>query len=348
MERVVYQCPNLEPFSLSDEKDNDGLTYWKELIYEGDFVKTHASGRKQPIPVDKERLNHWHNTINAMLSNGVAIPLPKGHTTDPELKRGSIVGSARRRNKAGKESLFAKVKFKDSKSADDLKGSDVSIFADNEFTDGKDKYYFNPITHVAVTDYPVINGLEGFEAIVASFDTGDEKMALRKIADKLGLGKDIADDALEGEIDKAIDALNAAVEKAKGGEKPADPPAPKKDEPAAVAASHSPVLLGLFAENRQTKIDTLLRDGKITPAVAGKLSDSFTKQDTIKLSLSNDGKCNDGFDATISALALQEPVKRGEQTGAQTIVELSNADLLTEKNPLLADTQARVKAAAGK
>lgn len=178
--------PNLEAYTLSEE-DKDGLTFWKELIYQGDFYKG-----KQHIPVDIPLLHHWNQTAERMLSNGVEIPVPSEHNELPEARRGSLIGTKVQKNIRGIPSLYGKIQFKDTESAKLAATTNVSIFADTEFQDGKGNNYFYPIRHVALTDYPVIPGLEKFQAIAASFsDKGLSKMAIdpRELAKKLGVAE---------------------------------------------------------------------------------------------------------------------------------------------------------------
>jgi hypothetical protein len=341
MPAVVLKVPKTEPLQLSSD-DADGLTYWKELIYAGDFKKWNKKTGEIELQftVDTERLDNWNKTIAAMRKNGIEIPIPNRHTEEPEARRASLLESKRQKNKDGLESLFGKVRFVDKEAAKLAASTDVSIYADSELVDGKGNYYFNPIRHVALTDYPVIPGLEKFEAIALSLVQDTKKMALdpRALAKKLGIADDIADADLEAAIDDAVDKLVAAVNK--GDKKPADPPAPPKDE---VKASHSPLMLSLLSENRQAKIDALLLSGHIIPAQAKELTAAFCDSGKLVLSLSAAGEANDGFDAAIKLAKANTPRKAGGEKSPAQVVELSNADLMTDKNPLLANAQARGK-----
>lgn len=150
--------------------DWDGLTFRKELIYEDDFHKK-TENVDQRFTVDTLKLDHWCNYGNMMLQNGVAVPVPIKHTTDPEARRGSIIRFERGLNNQGKEALFGVIRFRDKKAAQLAKSSDVSIFVPKEVvTDGKGREYPYVVRHVCLTDYPVIPGLSGFEAIAASLD----------------------------------------------------------------------------------------------------------------------------------------------------------------------------------
>lgn len=334
----VFNVPKTDPLQLASD-DADGLTYWKEMIYTGDFKKWDKQTGEVVLEfsVEPERLDHWDKTIKAMLANGIEIPVPNVHSEMVEARRGSLVDSRRQKNSKGLESLFGKFKFKDKEAAKLAASADVSIYADTEFVDGKGNYYYQPIRHVALTDYPVIPALEKFQAIALSFDEGKKKMDMRALAAKLGIAKEIPDAELEAAIEKAIDELTAAVDE--GGE---TPPAPKE-----IAASHSPLVLSLVAENRQSKIDSLLTAGNITPAQATKLSATFCKPEALKLSMNAEGKAVDGFDVTIETLKMGTPNKTGEKTGGQ-ILKLSNADQASDKSPAVKNAEKRAAAAAAR
>lgn len=337
----IFNVPKTDPLQLSSD-DADGLTYWKELIYAGDFKKWNKQTGEVELAfsVDTERLNHWQNTIQAMKRNGVEIPVPNKHSEEVEARRGTLIDSRLQKNSKGLDSLYGKIKFKDKEAAKLAASADVSIFSDVELVDGKGNYYAQPIRHVALTDYPVIPALEKFQAIALSFDEGKPKMDMRALATKLGIAKEIPDAELEAAIEKAIDELTSAVE---GGDKES-PPAPKEKE---IAASHSPLVLSLVAENRQSKIDSLLTAGNITPAQATKLSATFCKPEALKLSMNAEGKAVDGFDVTIETLKMATPNKTGEKTGGQ-ILKLSNADQASDKSPAVKNAEKRAAAAAAR
>lgn len=340
MPQTLYiDIPNLEPLTLStDEGDKDGLTFWKELIYVGDFEKG-----KQEIPVDEALLHHWNQTSARMLSNGVEIPVPAEHSTDPEKRRGSVVAMKVASNKRSIPALFGKIKFKDAKAAELAKTANVSIFADTETKDGLGNVYYHPITHVALTDYPVIPGLGKFEPIAASFIEGKKQMAIdpRKLAEKLGVAADVADSELETAIDSAISELLKKVEGAgkpsgEGDNKPDNKPAP------AVAASFGKLL----AKTRLGELDALVLSHRLTPAACKALQGQYCKPEQLALSLSQEGAANDdGFDGVVKALSLQEPYLPTKGQSGPQILELSNVDAGdAQKNPLLKNAAQRAAA----
>src|SRR5690606_13600266 len=121
--------------------------------------------------------------------NGIKIPLPVEHTFDPEKNRGYVVGAQLGKNSKGIPALFALIQFRDEQEGKKLAAStDVSIFVPPDFTDGHGNKYPRPITHVALTSYPVVSGLDGFKAIAASLvENDDMQFSCLTLAQKLGI-----------------------------------------------------------------------------------------------------------------------------------------------------------------
>jgi len=158
------------PFIINDEDDWDGLTFRKELIYAGNFRKRN-SDTNQPFIIDEMKLAHWERVGNQMLANGVNVPLPLKHNDSPEAGRGKTLRYERAINNQGIPALYAVLKFRDAEAAKMAGSTDVSIFVpEAPVYDGKGNEYPYPIRHIALTDYPVIPNLEGFEPIAASLD----------------------------------------------------------------------------------------------------------------------------------------------------------------------------------
>lgn len=235
---LICNAPKLEGFQLDTAGGGKRRAYWKELIYCGRFQKGSLKFSVTPTTHDPKRnifsLAHWEQTGRQMLQNGVGVPMPVEHTTDPTKKRADIVEYASRPNSRGVMSLFGKVEFVDADAERDLKSAGVSIYVPTSqpVTDGLGRKYETPITHVAFTDYPVIPGLEKF-AIAASFiesdePDGDKKMSkIMDYASQLGLptdGKDddsIVDDiaAFVSQMKNDLTALQDALDDGSGGDK---------------------------------------------------------------------------------------------------------------------------------
>ena len=163
-----------QPLQLEDG-EWDGLTFRKELIYADDFHKRNATSN-QKFTIDEMKLAHWEHVGNQMIADGVKVPTPLKHTDSPEANRGQIIRYERDTNSKGVPALYGVVKFRDAEAAKLANSTDISIFVpETPFYNGKGKKYEYGIRHVALTDYPVIPGLEGFVPIAASFDEFDSE-----------------------------------------------------------------------------------------------------------------------------------------------------------------------------
>jgi hypothetical protein len=345
---VVYCTPGLDAWSLSNESER---LYRKELIYEGAFVKKDDSEEIR-FNVDEALMLHWVATHDAMTANGNDVPLPLMHTENPEQRRGTVHRLAVEEDSQGRKGLFGYIKFRDAE-AEKLAASNVSIYVPNEWTDGKDNRYVRPVRHVALTDYPVVPGLDSFQAIVASLSLaqGDQDMPLRQLATKLGveLGDDTADDQVESKIVTAITTMKTENSKLKqelatlkAKPKPESKEGEGKEEEKKVAVAAG--FITLARDNRKMKLDGLVGKSAITKAVADKLSEQYCTDEALSLSLSSDGTSSDGFDNLIETLSGNDPVKLGEASGQQTVA-LSHNLKKGEENPVLKDAQARADAA---
>lgn len=175
---------------LQLDSDASGLTYRKELIYAnapGEFFTKRTKDKVQKFRVDESTLDHWASVGNRMRQNGVKIPTPLKHNTDPENNRGQILRFETGVNDEGRPALFGIVKFRDEKAAELAASTDVSIFVPADpIYDGKGNGYDYAIQHVCFTDYPVIPGLSGFQAIAASLDTEPLELSAIDIGKQIG------------------------------------------------------------------------------------------------------------------------------------------------------------------
>lgn len=341
---IVFFAPDdlalataVQPHDVSKQ----GLTFKKQLIYVGDFLKE-DSVEKQEFSVDEKLIDHWVRTGNAMLSLGVKVPVPLKHTDDPEANRGYVLEFYKLPDEKGRTSLYGLIEFRDVEAAKLAMSTDVSIFVPPYHTVASVKKTFTrPVMHVALTNTPVINDMGGFETIKASFSGSGEMSALKELAKDAGIPNyEQMDDA----------ALTAALKKKMKPQQPPqnNPPKPEPPKPA-VTASNEPakvnaVVLSTVKSARETSIDALLlhKDGpKITKAQADSLKQQYCG-DGLKLSM--EAGVDDGFDSMIKTLSLNPSQKiEGEQTGPQdefTLELATSADYADpKKNPILAATQ---------
>lgn len=175
MRNTLLHVRNVEPgqpLHLEGE-EWDGLTFRKELIYADSFVKRNDTTH-QEFTIDEMKLAHWERVGNEMIADGVKVPTPLKHTDSPEASRGHIIRYERGINSRGVPALYGIFKFRDAEAAKLAATTDISIYVpENPVYNGHGKKYEYPIRHVALTDYPVINKLEPFQPIAASYDEFD-------------------------------------------------------------------------------------------------------------------------------------------------------------------------------
>ena len=197
--------------------------YRKEIAYEGVFRKMKDDGSEPEfeLAITPELMAHWVETFHEMKQNGVRVPMPIGHTSEPDRKRGQMedLRIEENPNRHGGKSLYAYVSFNDPSAAKQFQHSNVSLFMPPRQFDGHGRRYIRPIKHLAITDYPVIPGLEPFQQVAASFDrkfknafelslAEDTEMTWSDVANELGI--DIPEDADDDVAKQAVmEAFNA-------------------------------------------------------------------------------------------------------------------------------------------
>ncbi len=302
--RIVCDSERATPVS--------GLLYRKQVIYEGDFSQPDPKdpGVRKPWRVTREMVDNWATQGNLMLSRGVEVPCPKGHSTDPELKRATAKRFETGLDSKGRHSLFSYVEFTKPEYAEALAASNVSIYSEKKYSTGQHDYEWPPV-HLAFTDYPVVPDLEPFEAVAASLLKIECSMdeTLLEIAGALGVEapEDGSDEVLKALILQQIKVL-------KPEEKKADPPAEDKK----VAASRDPAILGIVRNARMTAIDALASGRHVTPAVAKELKRQYCGE---SIALSLDGTDRD-FQGVVDTLKLQKVLGSDEKTQAQVAASL--------------------------
>lgn len=322
------------------EFEEDGKQLFrKQLIYPGQFTDSEGN----TFDVSKQDIDHWVQINKQMRDNGIDVPVPLGHTDNPELRRGTVLALEASEDEKGRYSLYGLFDFGED-SSPVKRQNNVSIYVPPSYRDGKRNEYYRPVRHVALTDYPVVPDLQGFEqAIVASLVPAKKKgkgmdNLIQLLNDELGLM--LEPDANEAtvyaslrtklkEMETEIEALKAKVN---GDDPPSKEEGEGDDPPKEVSAS----LIKLVTDSRESKINSLVDKGKITGAVAKKLKDQFVTKESATMAFSQDGafKEDKSFDGIIGALSLNEQViKFGEKSGPQ------KSD--GEKNPLLVDAESR-------
>lgn len=341
----VYVSPS-SPFIAASVEGKK--LFKKELMPVGTWHKGEQTWR-----VDESLLLHWVDTFHKWIEAGHKVPMPVEHTEDPEKNRGFWVDMEVDVGASGVPALFGYADFAEGYEGL-AKTTDVSVYSPPKWTDARKRTFIRPIKHVALTNDPVIPGLGGFQAIVASLggrdvsklldlaakfklDATDEDsaalaieaamaMSMKSLAKKLGL------EVGEGDDDASLEKAIVAAFKSKGKATPK--PDDKKIEASAA-------MVQVVKDNRSMKLDKLLETGRVTKAVRDKLEEKFLSDEAIKASCSSP----DGFEDAFAMLMANEPVMSFKQrTGPQDPVRLSNP-MDEKQNPLLADAKRRAAAA---
>jgi hypothetical protein len=357
MKQVPWQLNvHTEPFVLFSE-DEQGPLYRKELAYPGRFIERDDCGRVvYRLTIDEPLIDHWVKTHAEMIKDGVKVPMPIGHVTDPEAKRADAERLAKEPSdnpkRKGQPALFVYTRFRDAETAKTLKNSDVSLYMPPMRPNGLGKIYERPITHVAFTDYPVLPDLGRFKPVAAGFEFNEEEQMgpYCKLAERLGI--EIPENCSEEE---AADAIAEAFDSEpdtdpEGGSPPVDDqtlPTPDDvldddDEfpnppPAMSYEQPLPTTVKRECRHRAMALDGLKR--KLPKPVLDKLKKKYCAEQTVAfaLSLEAQGEPPDDFDEQVAIFSMLPDLVRGEQTGAQVLKD--------DDNPIMRDAEKRAEAA---
>lgn len=340
--------------AISSPIIQDGMPrqrFKKELIRAGRYVPA-QSDKKFLVTVDL--LRHWEQTFNEMKKAGITIPVPAGHTSDAESTMGHVVEMF-----VEESSLFGILEMIGADGIATAIRNDVSVFSPPEWRGGDGHVYKRPILHVALTPYPVVPGLKGFETIAASLMETD--MDWKKVQKAFAI--DAATELTDASAEELL--LGAAKTRAEKLKTLTDEIARLKKEIAALKLSHDealekgegenkedkpkkidPVLASLVVENRQMKINRLAEMNAIAPVVAKDLAAIFAQEDGLTMSLAPG---NDLFDKLLVALekntALLKLTK--EQTGPQLLAlsQMTNDEATDIQKQVIVDAENKAKEA---
>jgi hypothetical protein len=346
---MLYVSLNHGEVELAQPGANGLPRFWKQLAYTGNFVKVKPDGTSQTISLSQELFNWWHQyTVPGFKAEGIDIPLPVGHTMKPEARRGKLLETKLGLDKLGRSSIFGLIEFAKPEYAD-LSASNVSVFAPETFTSGNGKTYPWPLQHVAITDYPVLPGLEPFD-MALSLDyslTLGGAMTLRDLATKLGIPATVPEDQLLAQMDAKITAMQTPPAPPAP---PVAPPAPRPPAPPMmpprppVAAS----IISMARNSRKQTLTSLTEKGFIATAVAKELEEQYCSDDSLQLAMSADDADGDNFDGLVKILEKNERVVGQEKTGPQAktgTVALSKEDDANEDDLMIRAAQKRADAA---
>lgn len=299
----------------------------KDLIRAGDWFKDSTG---QAFTIDAKWMEGRVAEFERMKAAGVRVPVPVGHTNDPESNRGYVEEMW-----VDGDVLRASIDLIGEKAIALASTVEVSIYVPAKLVDGKGNEYIEPIEHVALVTDPVICGQETFVPIAASrggttvnvpvyrLSREGDSMDWKELCKALGLSTDGLDDqtgpaavmAKIGEMSKAKETAETAMAAARKGE---------ADAKAALAASRQKVepdavLVRMAAENRDLKLSRLVDAGKITPAVRTKLADIYIGKDNAGLKLSLDSVGDGQFAAVCDALCEMDTRVLAAQTLSQSV-----------------------------
>ena len=344
---VALSAKDLSVFSFEKA---DSLVAEKQIIYVGTFYQEKDD---EWFNVDESDIDNWIDEFARYTGNGNEVPLPEEHDFLPSARKGTILGFDKKIDDQGRLSLFAKVKFKDAEAKDTFSEAQVSLYSPPQFTDGRGNSYRRPITHVALTDYPVVPDLGKWRTIAASAIVQKKgKPMLKQLALSLGLQvpADSSDEAISSLIGQHFSTLSETLKtnqetitKLSKDLETAKASTPTDPEPVSISAG----IMDMARESRQLKLSRLVENSKISPNVKDRLEEIFVKDDnTLTLSLSRkDASKKDVFDSLVDALSSNEVVNKKEKTSAQVLkfsADKEGGDTLTN-NVLTRMAEAKAK-----
>lgn len=341
-----------EPLALATPV---GRLYRKQVIYSGTFFKG-----SDKIVVTPERIKEWASETNRFLSNGNEVPVPIDHTIDPEKRRGSVVTFSVEKDSKGRDSLYALMELNPGHESL-AQSTNVSIFTmGRKHKDGAGNEYNDIVRHVALTDYPVVPDLEKFQlALSETPNQNDEAVPMDELLALLGLQREDGasdEDVMKAIVTKVTELLKPKEGEANGNTEVAKPPLMAGQQgqgsqgngvvKETTTREFKPVsasLVSMMTDARATKVDTLVREGKITPAQAAKVKEQFCKPDHCRLMLSqNEDAIPDNFDSTLAVLAMSEAqLPNGREHSRHQTGTLSLSEQASPKSVLVADAQRR-------
>jgi len=320
--------------------DESGLLFEKELLPVSTYHKhDESTGEVISFDIDKKFLDHVVEETKRMHADGVPTKLYLNHIRDASKRRGNVTDVFIKKNEKGVDSLFAKIKFADDVAKTEGLRNDVSVSIPKVVFSGSGKQFRFSLEHVAITSNPVVPGLEGYVAISASFEP-QSGANMKAILSALGL--EASDDAKKDEA-----AALGAIKKLKSGGKGDTPPAKKDDDkkgPPDLSFKLPKAYLAELTSSRTRRVDTLVKDNKISPAERDRLVEKYCNNERVSLDMSQDDAESAFDDLMLShernSVEVVKREGRSEQ-GADNGFTLSH--VTAKDNPLIADMERRVK-----
>jgi len=190
-EKVIYELPKQEEDPM---RSLDLSRFEKELLREGQWVHPQ---RKFRLKVTPERMANWIRKFQEMLSSGIKVPVPYGHSYDPKDNAGWLEDL-----KLAGKSLIGVLNIPRQEDAQRFGTTikDVSVSINPDFIDGTGKRWGEVIEHIAATLHPVVTGQKNF---VALGEDGQEIEILRFSPAPQDAAASAISDKPWGDVDKA-------------------------------------------------------------------------------------------------------------------------------------------------
>ncbi len=328
----------LKPIGKQTEDDagNPVQHFEARLLRPGEFKHPSADWE---LSIDQARIGDYKTAAEKMLKAGVSIPVTSKHFTKDAK---DTLGQIESVDVDSDGWLTAKVEFVGEDAILAASRNHVSVEIEEQVKDGDGIDYGEAITSVALTPRPVVKGQKriaaahdsGRKARVYFFHDGDPQMdILNELGGLFGID-DLTEanwqDRLKPSIEAATSApdlqkrLDTATKSATELQAKLDASGKKPDV--------DPDTLEETADNVQLMIDNLVDTGKYVPAVAAALTDELIgpegDRNIYALSMKaakSVGRTKPYAKAILKALALNDPVKLGEQTKRQTLALSRNA-----------------------
>lgn len=261
--------------------------YKKPILRVGEFVKE-SEGVK--FSITQEHLQFLKESFKTR------VPVPLEHTTDPDKNRGWVSDL-----EIENDVLFGV--FELSEMIEDPNIFDTSVYMPIE--EGR----LQPLKHVALTSYPVVDGLGKFEAIVASLTPTKEETEVAFNWKALGVALGLSDLTEENAEDKLTEHFKSQSEEVKSLKLQLSDTNPKINIEQ-IKKQHGK-LFQFAKDGKKSKIESL----PLSKAAKDKLIEHYCSDDILALSLSED--YFDDFDVIIDALEQHESLEFGEVSGVQ-------------------------------
>lgn len=331
-----------EPIACAAQNtDKDGVPkqrFKKDMIRPGTY-KHPVMG--WTIDVTAERLNRWVAAFRAMRDNGIDVEVPVNHSYDARDNIGYVVDMFVEDDAEGVPTLYGIHEIIGSNNIELVKTNrNVSVAISKDFKDGKGNAYGEAIVHSSVVQQPVVPGQSDFVPIAASRmyetqnvlykvntmekgETMPNVIPLDKLRELLGAGDDLTEEnALSrlNEMLKSKDEKLSTLQKENIDLQGKLDESGKKDTKA--ASKVDPTVAEMLADAAGDKLDNLVQNGKITPAVRDELSKVLVGKEgerNMSALAINQATHKSLFKNVVEALSKNDVALLGEKTGVQVL-----------------------------